>query len=451
MQSQTTSLASTECTFQDQLLNRIRTRTAHIAIIGLGYVGLPLATQFAKVGFHVTGLDIDEAKVAKLNEGVSYIQDVESTDVHLLVHEQRLQASTDFAVLAQADVVIICVPTPLDKLKKPDISYILSAAESIQEQQHPGQLIVLESTTYPGTTDEVLLPIFERTGLKLDTDFFLAFSPERIDPGNPTYQVHNIPKLVGGITQKSTMLTTELYSSFLSVHQVSSARAAEAAKLLENTFRSVNIALVNELAQLCHVLDIDVWEVVEAAGTKPFGFMKFYPGPGIGGHCIPLDPHYLSWKARAHGYEPRFIELAEEINTNMPDYVISRVAEALNSQRKCINGSNILIAGVAYKPDIDDCRESPALKLMSKLQRLGCNIQYTDPHIPELSLLTNEGMLALRSQMLDAQMLAQSDCVLVVTNHQAFDYGLIAKHACLIVDTRNALAAYKGDPKIFGL
>lgn len=449
MQPQTTSLSNTGCT--DQLLERIHTRTAHIAIIGLGYVGLPLATQFAKIGFLVTGLDIDEAKVAKLNQGISYIQDVDGTDIHQLVHGHRLRASTDFSALATADVVIICVPTPLDKLKKPDISYIISAAESIQEQQHPGQLIVLESTTYPGTTDEVLLPIFEKTGLKLDSDFFLAFSPERIDPGNPTYQVHNIPKLVGGITQKSTMLATELYSSFLQVHPVSSARTAETAKLLENTFRSVNIALVNELAQMCHILDIDVWEVVEAAGTKPFGFMKFYPGPGIGGHCIPLDPYYLSWKARVHGYEPRFIELAEEINTQMPEYVINRIAEALNSQRKCINGSAILILGVAYKPDIDDCRESPALKLMSRLHRLGSNVQYSDPHVPQLSLLTNEGMVALHSQTSEARTLAESDCVVIVTNHRVFDYTLIAQHSCLVVDTRNALAAYKSDPKIFCL
>lgn len=434
------------------LLNKIHNRTAQVFVLGLGYVGLPLATQFAKSGFPVTGLDIDEAKVARLNSGTSYIQDVDSHEVRQLVEDRHLLASGDFTRLASADVVIICVPTPLDKSKKPDISYIVSAAEHIQASLCPGQLIVLESTTYPGTTDEVLLPMFEETGLRLDRDFFLAFSPERVDPGNPTYRTENIPKLVGGVSQESTALAVELYSTVVTrVHPVSSARAAETAKLLENTFRSVNIALVNEMAQLCRILNIDVWEVVEAAGTKPFGFMKFYPGPGIGGHCIPLDPYYLSWKARLHGYEPRFIELAEEVNTRMPDYVVELVVEALNSQHKCVNGADVLILGVAYKPDIDDYRESPALKLMQKLHRRGARVRYSDPHVPVLPLLADGKSYILQSQTLDEQTLAEADCAVIVTDHRAFEWQAIARHCRLLVDTRNALATHRDDSHVFHL
>lgn len=429
---------------KSSLLRKIQTRTARIAIVGLGYVGLPLAVQFAKSGFAVTGMDVDESKLARLNAGTSYIQDVESSDLRQFVAAERLTGTSDFSRLREADAIIVCVPTPLDRSKKPDISYIVAAAENIQASLRPGQIIVLESTTYPGTTDEVLLPMFEQMGLQIDRDFFLAFSPERVDPGNPTFRTGNIPKLVGGVSADSTEVATVLYRTVVGrVHSVSSARTAETAKLLENTFRSVNIALVNEMAQLCRHLGIDVWEVVEAAGTKPFGFMKFYPGPGIGGHCIPLDPYYLSWKARLHGYEPRFIELAEEVNSHMPDYVQSLVGEALNSQRECVNGADILILGVAYKPDIDDYRESPALRLMQKLHRQGARLRYSDPHVPVLPFLVDTESYILQSQPLDAASIAAADLVVVVTDHRAFDWQLVADNAALVVDTRNALAAHR--------
>lgn len=429
---------------KSSLLRKIQTRTARIAIVGLGYVGLPLAVQFAKSGFAVTGMDVDESKLARLNAGTSYIQDVESSDLRQFVAAERLTGTSDFSRLREADAIIVCVPTPLDRSKKPDISYIVAAAENIQASLRPGQIIVLESTTYPGTTDEVLLPMFEQMGLQIDRDFFLAFSPERVDPGNPTFRTGNIPKLVGGVSADSTEVATVLYRTVVGrVHSVSSARTAETAKLLENTFRSVNIALVNEMAQLCRHLGIDVREVVEAAGTKPFGFMKFYPGPGIGGHCIPLDPYYLSWKARLHGYEPRFIELAEEVNSHMPDYVQSLVGEALNSQRKCVNGADILILGVAYKPDIDDYRESPALRLMQKLHRQGARLRYSDPHVPVLPFLVDTESYILQSQPLDAASIAAADLVVVVTDHRAFDWQLVADNAALVVDTRNALAAHR--------
>jgi UDP-N-acetyl-D-glucosamine dehydrogenase len=434
------------------LFHKIRTRAAQVYILGLGYVGLPLATQLAKSGFSVTGLDVDEAKIDKLKAGSSYIQDVDNAEVRELVETQRFQASLDFTLLRQADVIIICVPTPLDKSKKPDISYIVSAAEHIQEHLRPGQLIVLESTTYPGTTDEVLLPMFAQKNLHLDQDFFLAFSPERVDPGNSNYRTENIPKLVGGVSTDSTNLAVELYRSVVSkVYPVSCARTAEMAKLLENTFRSVNIALVNEMAKMCRILDINIWEVVEAAGTKPFGFMKFYPGPGIGGHCIPLDPYYLSWKARVHGYEPRFIELAEEINTSMPDYVMDLIVEALNSQHKCVNRADVLILGVAYKPDISDYRESSSLKLIQKLHRRGAKIRYSDPHIPVLPFLVDSKSYLLKSEPLNEQTLKRADCVMVMTHHTDFNWPLIAQHSRLIVDTRNALSAYRDTHPIFHL
>ncbi len=434
------------------LFHKIQTRTAQIFILGLGYVGLPLAIQFAKSGFSVMGLDVDETKIAKLKAGTSYIQDVDATEVQHLIKTQRLRASGDFNQLKRADVIIICVPTPLDKSKQPDISFILSAAEHIQAGLRPGQLIILESTTYPGTTDEVLLPMFTKKGLRLDQAFFLAYSPERVDPGNLTYRTESIPKLVGGVSADSTTLAIELYRSIVSeVHPVSSARTAEMAKLLENTFRSVNIALVNEMAKMCRPLGINVWEVVEAAGTKPFGFMKFYPGPGIGGHCIPLDPHYLVWKARVHGYTPRLIELAEEINTSMPDYVLDLVVEALNSQYKCVNGANIFILGAAYKPDIDDYRESPALKLIQKLHRRGAKLRYSDPYIPVLPFWIDRESYLLHSQPINEQILHSADCVLVMTDHTAFDWPMIAQHSRLTVDTRNALARYHPTHPIFSL
>ncbi len=434
------------------LFYKIQTRTARVFVLGLGYVGLPLATQFAKSGFPVTGLDVDEAKIDKLNAGSSYIQDVDTAEIQQLIGNQHFRASGDFNLLKQADVIIICVPTPLDKSKKPDISYILSAAEHIQEHLRPGQLIILESTTYPGTTDEVLLPMFAQKDLHLDQDFFLAFSPERVDPGNPNYRTENIPKLVGGVSAESTKLAVELYRSVVSkVHPVSSARTAEIAKLLENTFRSVNIALVNEMAKMCRILDINIWEVVEAAGTKPFGFMKFYPGPGIGGHCIPLDPYYLTWKARVHGYEPRFIELAEEVNTQMPHYVVALVAEALNSRCKSVKGAKVLILGVTYKPDIDDYRESPAIRVMQQLHRKGAVLQYSDPYVSRLPLLVDEKSYLLQSSDLDAELLQTSDCVVIITNHGVFPWPLVAEHSSLVVDTRNALGYLRNDPRLFRL
>jgi UDP-N-acetyl-D-glucosamine dehydrogenase len=435
-----------------EIQNKIQTCRAEVFILGLGYVGLPLAAQFAKAGFPVTGLDIDESKIAQLNSGISYIQDVDSDEIAALIQKKSLTVSSDFRGLAQADVVIICVPTPLDKFKKPDISYIVSAAESIREYLRSGQLIILESTTYPGTTDEVLKPMFEQVGLQVDEDFYLAFSPERVDPGNPVYRTENIPKLVGGVSRLSTELAAKLYGKVIdNIYPVSSARTAETAKLLENTFRSVNIALVNEMAQMCRILNIDIWEVVDAAGTKPFGFMKFYPGPGIGGHCIPLDPYYLSWKARMHGYEPRFIELAEEVNAGMPEYVQSLIVEALNSQRKCVNGARILILGVAYKPDIDDYRESPALRLMQRLHQLGARLEYSDPHVPQLPLLVNDKSYLLQSQSLNQEVLTNADCVVIITNHKAFDYNLIAHASSLVVDTRNALPDHRDEQHVYHL
>ncbi|MBX5479289.1 MAG: nucleotide sugar dehydrogenase, partial [Pyrinomonas methylaliphatogenes] len=341
------------------------------------------------------------------------------------------------------DCIIICVPTPLRKTKEPDISYILAATEEIKKSLRRGQLIVLESTTYPGTTDEVLLPAFEETGLKLDQDFLLAFSPERVDPGNPKYQTHNIPKVVGGVSPASTEAAAALYGQIVNeVHPVSSARVAEAAKLLENTFRAVNIGMANEMARLCYALGIDTWEVIRAAATKPFGFMPFYPGPGIGGHCIPLDPHYLSWKARQHGFESRFISLAEEVNSRMPEHVVQLVIDGLNDDRKALKGARILLLGVAYKKDVDDVRESPALSIIDRLRAKGADVRYHDPHVEEVRFddaHTQAGGDPLRSVALTPEELAAADCVVIVTDHSKVDYEMVVEHARLIVDTRNAL------------
>jgi UDP-N-acetyl-D-glucosamine dehydrogenase len=430
------SSSSTVINIQTNLINKIETLQARIAIIGLGYVGLPLAVEFGQAGFQILGIDTNAEKVSQLNQGVSYIKDIESKRVADLVEKLRFNATTNFEVLAESDIVIICVPTPLSKTKEPDISYILAAAEAIKTHLHSGQLIMLESTTYPGTTDEVLLPLFEETGLKIDQDFFLAFSPERVDPGNPKFHTGNIPKVVGGVTAVSTDIAAKAYNKIIgNVHKVSSARVAETTKLLENTFRSVNIGLVNEIAKLCHALGVNVWEVVEAAATKPFGFMPFYPGPGIGGHCIPLDPLYLSWKARMHGFEARFIGLAEEINSGMPDHVIEIISDALNKHRKPLNGSKILVLGIAYKRDIDDVRESPALEIIEKLRSKGSIIAYSDPYVP--SLLLEEGC-KIESVELDRTVLSYSDAVVIVTDHSDFNYQFIVEHAPLVIDTRNA-------------
>ena len=368
------------------LEQRLENHTARLAVIGLGYVGLPLAVEMAQAGFEVVGIDIDEKRVRQLNDGRSYIQDVPTADVAELLRQKRFRATTDFSALKTCDTVNICVPTPLSKQRDPDVSFIVAAATEVARHLHRGQLVILESTTYPGTTDELVLPMLAESGLEVGHDFFLAFSPERVDPGNPNFNTRNIPKVVGGVTPACTKVAVKLYRQRLEhVVAVSSPQVAEMVKLLENTFRSVNIGLVNELALMCARLKIDVWEVIRAAATKPFGFMPFYPGPGLGGHCIPIDPFYLSWKARASGFEARFIELAGHVNGHMPDHVVDLVLEALNQQGKSVRGSNVLVLGVAYKADIDDVRESPSLDIMEKLREKGAKIEYTDPHVPSIS------------------------------------------------------------------
>jgi UDP-N-acetyl-D-glucosamine dehydrogenase len=434
----------------ETLRDKIRSRTARAGIVGLGYVGLPLAVELAKAGFHVTGIDLDSRKVEQINEGRSYIPDVQTRDVQALRAKGLLDATTDFAVVRDLDTINICVPTPLRKTKDPDMSYIVSAVEGIAQHLHPGMLIILESTTYPGTTDEVVQPMLEEKGLKAGVDFFLAFSPERVDPGNPTFQTHNVPKVVGGYSPACSDLAKELYGSAIqTIVQVSSTRVAEMVKLLENTFRAVNIGLVNELALMCDRMHIDVWEVVDAAKTKPFGFMAFYPGPGLGGHCIPIDPFYLSWKAKQTGFDPRFIELAGHINAGMPHYVVDKVGEALNTRRKAINGSNILIAGVAYKRDIDDMRESPALDVMGLLLARGARVSYADPYVAEVHGREWSGGYDVKAVDLTRGSIAQYDAVVIITDHKAFDYTALVAEADVIVDTRNAI---KGShPNVFKL
>jgi len=418
------------------LLEKIASRTAKVGVIGLGYVGLPLVVEFAGSGFDSKGFEVDTRKADAINRGESYIPDVPTSHVAKLVAAKKLSATTDFAQLKEQDIIIICVPTPLRKTKDPDVSYILAASEKIQEGMRPGQLIILESTTYPGTTDEALKPMFDETGHKLDEDYFLAFSPERVDPGNEKYNTKNITKVVGGVTATSAEVAAAAYGTIVDhVHPVSSARVAETCKLLENTFRAVNIGLVNELAQLCHTLNIDTWEVIAAAATKPFGFMPFYPGPGIGGHCIPLDPHYLSWKARMHGFEARFISLAEEVNSRMPEHVVELVTKALNNHRKSVNGSKVLIMGVAYKRDIDDMRESPALAIIEQLQELGAEVCFHDPFVSEVHLEGNGSRL--HGVELTQTLVTESDCVIIVTDHRKVDYGWLVENANLVVDTRN--------------
>ncbi|HVQ38253.1 MAG TPA: nucleotide sugar dehydrogenase [Pyrinomonadaceae bacterium] len=428
---------------KEQIISLITSRQAHVGVVGLGYVGLPLLAEFARSGFQATGFEVDANKAATINSGDSYIGDVDSAAVKELVGKKLLRATTDFDHLKECDAIIICVPTPLRKTKEPDVSYILAAAEEITKRLHRGQLIILESTTYPGTTDEVLLPMFEETGLKLDEDFLLAFSPERVDPGNPEFQTHNIPKVVGGVTPDSTEVAAFLYSQIVNdVHAVSSARVAETAKLLENTFRAVNIGMANEMARLCYALNIDTWEVIRAAATKPFGFMAFYPGPGIGGHCIPLDPHYLSWKARQHGFDSRFISLAEEVNSRMPDHVVQLVADGLNDDRKPMKGSRILLLGVAYKKDIDDVRESPALSIIDRLRAKGADVRYHDPFVKQVRFddaHTEGGGDPIDSVPLTDDELGSADCVVIVTNHSETDYERVCQLSSLIVDTRNAL------------
>ena len=421
-----------------QLRRMIESRQARVGIAGLGYVGLPLAAEFARAGFSVTGIDIDSHKVDSLNRGDSYVKDVSPAVLKPLVKNRSLRATTDFSVVRDLDTINIAVPTPLRKTKDPDMSYIVNACQEIVQYIHPGMLIILESTTYPGTTEELLLPMFQKAGLKVGEDFFLCFSPERVDPGNPKYQTRNIPKVVGGVTAACTEMGALFYSQAIDkVIPVSSTRVAEMVKLLENTFRMINIGLVNEIALMCDRIGVNVWEVIDAAATKPFGFMPFYPGPGLGGHCIPIDPFYLSWKTKQAGIEARFIELAGYINGQMPHFVVDKVQNALNDHCKPLKGSRVHVLGVAYKRDIDDVRESPALDIIHMLGQRGAIVTYSDPFVPKLradSLLPRD-MQAIPSD----EGVSQSDCVVIVTNHQAFDYGRIVERSKLIVDTRNAL------------
>jgi UDP-N-acetyl-D-glucosamine dehydrogenase len=421
-----------------QVLGKIQDRSAVIGVIGLGYVGLPLAVEFAKAGFHVIGYDVSDRVCKLLMRGESHIQDVPASEVAALVKAGLFEATTNENRLAETDAISIAVPTPLSKTRDPDMSYVISAAQTATRQAHPGLLVVLESTTYPGTTREVLLPALTERGLAVGEDVFVAFSPERVDPGNPIYHTKNTPKVVGGITPACTELATALYDSCIDTTvPVSSPEAAELVKLLENTFRSVNIAMVNEMAIVCDKLGVDVWEVIEAAATKPFGFMKFTPGPGIGGHCIPLDPHYLAWKMRTLNYKTRFIDLASEINSQMPAYVVDKVAHALNAERKAVNGSNILVLGVAYKRDIDDVRESPALDVIRLLEEDGANVSFHDPFIPTI----REDGHVHEGVDLTAKILQATDAVVIVTDHKKVDYQMVMDHASLIVDSRNVTSS----------
>ncbi|HEY6207791.1 MAG TPA: nucleotide sugar dehydrogenase [Gemmatimonadales bacterium] len=421
----------------DVLIGKAQDRTALIGVVGLGYVGLPLSMEFARAGFRVLGFDVNKQVVQGLSGGTSHIQDVPSADVTRFVKAETFAATTDLARLSEPDVVSICVPTPLSKTKDPDVNYVLAATNSVKQTLRRGQLIVLESTTYPGTTRELLLPALESTGLKVGKDYFLAFSPERVDPGNPKWNTRNTPKVVGGITETCLRVTVAIYQGAIeNLVPVSSTEAAELVKILENTYRSVNIGLVNEMAIVCDKLGVDVWEVIDAAATKPFGFMKFMPGPGVGGHCIPLDPHYLAWKMRTLNYRTRFIELAGEINAAMPEYWVVRVVDRLNEQGKAARGSRVLVVGVAYKKDIDDIRESPALDVIRLLHQRGSLVAYHDPHVHTLK----DGDIDLVSVPLTPEALRAADCVIIVTDHAGVPYDLIAQHARLVVDTRNALA-----------
>ncbi|MGE0448705.1 MAG: nucleotide sugar dehydrogenase [Vicinamibacterales bacterium] len=423
-----------------ELRRRIEARTARVGVVGLGYVGLPLAVELARAGFVATGIDLDPQKVAAINRGESYIPDVPSDVVRSLVDQGRLSATSSYDAVSTLDTVNICVPTPLRKTKDPDMSFVASAVEAIAERLHPGMLIVLESTTYPGTTEELMQPRLARTGLEVGSDFFLAFSPERVDPGNPTFQTHNVPKVVGGVTRACSELAGALYATAIqTVVPVSSPRVAEMVKLLENTFRAVNIGLVNEIALMCDKLAIDVWEVVDAAKTKPFGFLPFYPGPGLGGHCIPIDPFYLSWKAKQTGFEARFIELAGQVNSSMPEAVVHKIVDALNAHRKPLNGSRVLVAGVAYKRDIDDIRESPSLDVMGILAQKGALVSYSDPYVPALPARAWGGGTDLTSTPLGPQALSDIDCVAILTDHSSVDYASLAAQARLVVDARNAV------------
>ena len=426
---------------EESLEEKIISKSARVGVIGLGYVGLPLAVEMAQAGFHVTGIDIDPTKVDSVNSGISYITDVPSETLLPLIMKGKLRASQSLATIGNLDSISICVPTPLRKTKDPDLSYVVAALEAVHNHLRGEQLIILESTTYPGTTREVALPILQKSGLKVGKDFFLAFSPERIDPGNHTYNTTNIPKVIGGITPRCTDLAALMYGQFIErIVRVSSSEAAEMVKLVQNSFRSVNIALANEVALTCRKLGVNVWEIIEAAKTKPFGFMPFYPGPGLGGHCIPVDPYYLTWKAKMNGFEPRLIELAGLINSQMPAFTVSRIADLLNEKQKSLKGSNILAIGVAYKADVNDTRESPAIEVVRELHEKGAIVSYSDPHVPSINLCGE----AMKSVAVSREVLQSKDCVLILTDHSAFDYELVAKHSPLVFDCRNA---YKNAPR----
>lgn len=424
------------------LIEKIRARDARLSVIGLGYVGLPLVVEFARAGFKTVGVDIDADKVAAINRGDSYIKDVSNESLQEVLEGGNLSATTDFGALADVDTVNICVPTPLRKTRDPDISYIVSAVEKICEHLHDQMLIILESTTYPGTTEEVILPMLQSDSFEVGKNFYLGFSPERVDPGNQSFGTQNIPKVVGGVTAACTEVAKELYSSTLStIVPVSSSRVAETVKLLENTFRSVNIGLVNEIALMCNKMGIDVWEVIDAAATKPFGFMPFYPGPGLGGHCIPIDPFYLSWKAKLAGFEARFIELAGQINGEMPQYVVEKINDALNEQEKSVNGSKILVLGVSYKADIDDIRESPALDIIELLQRKGAKVVYHDPFV----LKNHPELAGVDSIELTPEAVKACDCAAIITGHHGVDYETVLANVPVLVDTRNVLKGHQSD------
>ena len=433
-------------THLEVLAEKIANRTARVGIVGLGYVGLPLAVEFANAGFSVTGIDAIHSKVERINAGDSYVQDVANEEVSKLVDAGKLRATSDFSVVAELDTLNVCVPTPLRKTKDPDMSYVVAACQEIAKHIHSGTLVILESTTYPGTTEELVLPMLSSTGLRAGEDFFLCFSPERVDPGNARYNTRNIPKVVGGVTPACTRLGVQFYSQALqTVVPVNSTRVAEMVKLLENTFRMINIGLVNEMAIMCNRMGIDIWEVIEAAATKPFGFMPFYPGPGLGGHCIPIDPFYLSWKSRENGMEARFIELAGSINGQMPQFIVDKVQNVLNENGKPVKGSHIHILGVAYKRDIDDVRESPALDILHLLKERGARVTFSDPYVATLRI---EGDVCVSTDGIEP--VREADCVVIVTDHSGIDYRAVAAEASLIVDTRNALGGVQS-PKIVRL
>lgn len=419
----------------EELIGKLNNKTAVVGVVGLGYVGLPLAVEKAKAGFQVIGFDVQEDKVAMVNDGNNYIGDVVQEDLEALVTSGKLKATADYSFIKNVDAIAICVPTPLDIYKQPNMEYVKSSVEAISTNMTKGTLVVLESTTYPGTTEELIKPILEKSGLVVGEDIFVAYSPERIDPGNKDFNTKNTPKVVGGVTQNCTKVAAAMYRAVLDgdVHEVSSPAVAEMEKLLENTFRNINIGLANEMAILCHKMGIDVWEVIDAAATKPYGFMPFYPGPGLGGHCIPIDPWYLTWKAREHNYHTKLIETAGEINDSMPDFVVQRCSEILNEQKKAMNGSKILVLGVAYKKDIDDYRESPVLPILDRLTKFGVEWEVVDPFVPEFKFNGE----AVETVLLTEKVVKDADLVVIATNHSGFDYGLISDCSKVILDTRN--------------